>query len=414
MIYKIRRIYREFPATFWTLIAASFVDRLGGALLMPFFALYITSRFGVDLIGVGLLFALFAIAHGLGSIAGGLLADKVGRRLMIIVGLVASGLTSLGMGLAGSLPLFYVLSFLAGFAGSLAGPARQAMVADLLPAAKQPEGYGLLRIQLNLAVTIGPAIGGLLVAHSYLWLFVADAVTSLVTAVIVYFILPESKPVTIVSKDQPAAPHSLGGYGQVLANSPYIAFLLVSILISLVYMQLTTTLPVYLRDNHSFPAQGFGYLLSLNAAMVVLLQFWLARRVTRYAPMTMMAVGALLIGIGMGLFGFVSGAALFIVAIIIFTLGEMVMAPVGQTLVAQFAPEEMRGRYMAAFEVSETIPATIGPFLAGSLMVNYNPNWVWYLALLIGFLAMIGYLGLHLVLANKWQPTVRKSAAGTV
>jgi sugar phosphate permease len=110
------------------LIAASFVDRLGGALLMPFFALYITSRFGVDLIGVGLLFALFAIAHGLGSIAGGMLADKVGRRFMINLGLVASGLTSLGMGLAGSLSLFYTLSFLAGFTGSLAGPARQATV----------------------------------------------------------------------------------------------------------------------------------------------------------------------------------------------------------------------------------------------------------------------------------------------
>ena len=115
------------------------------------------------------------------------------------------------------------------------------------------------------------------------------------------------------------------------------------ILMTAVYMQMNTTLSVYLRDIHSVSEQGFGYILSLNAAMVVLFQFAIARRITRYRPLIVMAAGTLLYAIGFGMYGFVSTYVLFLAAMVIITIGEMLTAPTSQALVAELAPEDMRG-----------------------------------------------------------------------
>jgi MFS family permease len=159
------------------------------------------------------------------------------------------------------------------------------------------------------------------------------------------------------------------------------------ILMTLVYMQMNTTLSVYLRDTHGVPEQGFGYILSMNAAMVVLFQFGVTRWIAKYRPLVTMAVGTLLYAIGFGMYGAVSTFALFLVAMVVITIGEMMTAPTSQALVAQLAPEDMRGRYMAVFGFTWVIPSAVGPLLAGLVMDNADPRWVWYAAGLVGLAA---------------------------
>jgi MFS family permease len=405
MFKKTQNIYREFPGTFWTLMGAMFIDRLGGAILFPFFALYITQRFGVGMTQVGGLFAIFAVMNFVGSMLGGALTDKLGRRWMIIFGLVMSALSSLSMGLVDNLGLFYILAGVVGLLSDAGGPAQQAMIADLLPQEKHAEGYGIHRIVFNLAVTFGPALGGLLAAQSYLLLFIADAVSSSITAMVVYVALPETKPEPSESKPEQSLWQTFRGYGDVLRDSLYIAFLVVSVLGVIVYIQMNSTLSVYLRDVHGVPPQGYGYILSLNAAMVVLFQFWITRRVSKYAPMLMMALGTVFIGAGFAMYGFVAGFALFMLAMVVITIGEMIVVPIAQAVAAQFAPADMRGRYMAMFSFSWTIPFAMGPFLAGLIMDNYNPNWVWYAAGIVATIAVGGYLWLHLRVSKSLRQT---------
>jgi len=173
---------------------ATFVDRIGGALLFPFFALYLTAHFRVGLTEVGILFALFGAGSIFGGIMGGSLTDKYGRKFMLLFGLITSGSFSILMGLANDINVFYVLAILMGLIGDSGGPAQQAMVVDLLPEEKRAEGFGALRVIANLALAIGPAIGSFLATGSYLSLFIADAVCSLITAVIVFIAIPETKP----------------------------------------------------------------------------------------------------------------------------------------------------------------------------------------------------------------------------
>ncbi|HLC02994.1 MAG TPA: MFS transporter, partial [Anaerolineales bacterium] len=96
---KIRATIEEYPRPFWTLTIVTFIDRLGGYLLYPFFALYLTRRFGVGMTQVGVLFALFAISSFAGTAIGGALTDRVGRKKVLIFSLVSTSLSSLVMGL---------------------------------------------------------------------------------------------------------------------------------------------------------------------------------------------------------------------------------------------------------------------------------------------------------------------------
>ncbi|HEY72016.1 MAG: hypothetical protein DRI81_01185 [Chloroflexi bacterium] len=387
LLEHIRNIYAEYPRQFWILILGVFIDRLGGALMFPFLTLYITQKFSVGMTEVGLIFGLVSLSSIVGSVLGGALTDRFGRKGMVIFGLLISAFINLMVGLVNSIELIYVGALFIGLFGNAGGPAQQAMVADLLPEEKRAQGFGLLRVVVNLAVVIGPAIGGLLATRSYLLLFICDAVASTITAGIVALAIRETKPALREGEPEQTMGQAFGGYRDVLRDGAFVLFIGACILMTTVYMQMNTTLSVYLRDVHSVSEQGFGYILSLNAAMVVLFQFYITRRIARYKPLIVMAAGTLLYAIGFGMYGFVSAYVLFLAAMVIITIGEMLVAPTSQALVAELAPDDMRGRYMAVFGFSWVIPSAVGPLLAGLVMDNFDPRWVWYAGGLVGLIA---------------------------
>ena len=385
----------EYPRNFWTLVVVTFIDRLGGAILYPFFTLYVTRKFEVGMTTVGLIFGVFAITGMIGSTIGGALTDRWGRKPMVIFGLVMSALSSLWLGTVNQIDTFILGAVITGVFSNVGGPARQALVADILPEQQRAQGYGIIRVTFNLSVTIGPAIGGFLAARSYMSLFITDAILSIVVAAIVFFILPETRVVTQQAKQESLA-KTFSGYGHVVRNNAFMFFFVASTLSAMMYMQMNSTLSVFLRDVHGVPEQGFGYILSMNAGMVVLFQFYITRRIQPHPPMLVIAWGTLLYALGFGMYGFVSTYQNFLLAMVVITVGEMLVAPVGQAIVAGFAPDDMRGRYMAFFGYSWSIPFTFAPTLAGMLMDSGDPNWVWFSAGIIGLISTGMYLSMYL------------------
>ena len=239
---------------------------------------------------------------------------------------------------------------------------------------------------------VGLLIGGWMATNSYLWLFITDAVTSTITAVIVLLTLPETKPEAVEEKEEEDLAKTFRGYFRVFKDLTFMEFILAGILVNTVYVQMNSTLPVYLRDVHGAPPSTYGIILSINAGMVVFMQFWVTRKLSAIPPMWMMALGTALYLVGFGMYGFVSGFAMFLLAMVVLTVGEMVLIPVASALVAKFAPEDMRGRYMAVYGVAWTVPFAVGPYLAGLIMDNIDPNWVWYASIAVCFLAILGFL----------------------
>lgn len=404
---SLKKVYADYPQLFWIVVGISFIDGVGGTMLFPFFSLYITQKFNVGMTEAGIILGTFSLFGMFGGMIGGALTDRFGRRKLILFGLVFSALTTLMFGLVTNINVMYPIAVVVGLIGGLSGPAHNAMIADILPEEKRQEGFGILRVVGNFAWIIGPTIGGLVAKNNFFYLFVIDSIMSCIVAALVFRLLPETKPQVKVEAGAVHHEESLWqtilGYRFALFDLAFMAFIVASVLMLFVYQQAYSSLSVYLRDVHNINPQGYGFLMTSSAITVIFFQFAVSRWLRDKKPFQMMAFGTLFYMVGFTMFGLVSAYPLFVAAIVVITMGEMIVVPISQGLAANFAPEQMRGRYMAVFGFSWAIPQTLGPAAAGYVLDNFNPNLLWYIGGALCALSAFSYYLLHLRLGARTQ-----------
>ena len=336
-----------------------------------------------------------------GSVIGGALTDRLGRRKLILFGLIFSALSSLSLGSVNQYAWLFPLAILVGLVSDVGAPAHGAMIADILPKEQRQEGFGILRVVGNMAWLVGPTVGGFVARTSFFALFVIDAVISCVVAFLFYALMPETRPEHHDASGEGNFLQTFRNYGIVLRDKAYLGFLLAGVLMWMVYIQMYNSLSVYLRDRHGIQPQGYGFLLTASAITVICFQFWTMRVIKARPPFVMMALGTLFYMIGFGMFGVVSAYWLLVAAVVVVTIGEMIVVPTSQALAASFARIDMRGRYMAAYGLCMSIPAAIGPAAAGIVIDNYNPDLLWYLGALLCSISAAGFYALHIRLGSQ-------------
>lgn len=402
MLKSLKRTYNDFPSLFWIIVGTLFVDSIGSTLLFPFFALYITQKFGVGMTQAGILLGLSSLFGLIGSVLGGALTDRFGRRKLILFGLGASAVSSLAFGFAWNIQILFFVIIVVGLLSRIANPAYDAMLADILPESKRQEGFGITRVVFNYAWIVGTALGGLIAARSFLALFVIDAILSLTVALILYRFLPETRPASQPqARQEGSLLKTMAGYRLVLRDTAYMLFTVAGMVTLIVYQQEYSSLPVYLRDVHNISSRVYGLMLAVAGLEVVLFQLWVSRVIRKFPPFLMMVLGSLFFMAGFGMIGFVRGVPLFLVAIIVITIGEMISFPTNRVIAANFAPEDMRGRYMAVYDLGWTIPSTLGPAAAGLILDNFNPHLLWYIGGILCGVSMAAFYGLHLWLGTQ-------------
>jgi len=409
MITKLKDTYNEFPKAFWTVMLGMFVDNIGGSLLYPFLTLYVTQKFGVSLIDIGWIHVASTAINVIGTSIGGALADKFGRKTIGLIGLFGSALITIPLGLTNRWGIFIIFNLLTSFMGHFAGPAFNALLADLLPSEKRSQGYSAMYVVGNLAAAIGPLLSGLIATQSFLALFIVDCILSTATGIFLFFKMPETQPEEAKKASKQNLRETFGGYGAVLRDRMFITLVILIVMTMMVYMNYNTTLSVYLNRLHGISAKQFGYLLTMNASIIVLFQFSVSRITVKYKQNVMMFLGTLLYAIGFSMVGFGTSYAWFIVAFIIVTAGELISSPLYQSMAAEYAPVHMRGRYMAFLNISYSFAAAVGPLLAGYVMETDHPQWVWYGGGILCLIAAFGFLGTKMKPHNAVSSELEKS-----
>jgi MFS family permease len=402
-VSRIKKLYNEYPRLFWILVMMRFIDALGGTILFPFFSLYITQRFHVGMAQAGVLLGISSLFGMLGSMAGGALADKFGRKRLIIFGMIFSAISGLSYAFANNIVLLYPLTIVVGLLSSVANPAYEATLVDILPEEKRQEGYGILRVVFNYAWIFGTAMGGFIAARSFFMLFVIDATMSCTVALLTYRLIPETKPRVHAEMEHKEETlwETVKGYRIVIKDMAFVGFILAGMMALIAYQQQYSTLAVYLRDIHGIDSKGYGLILSITGLEVVFFQFWISRTI-RYRPaFLMMMLGTGIFAVGIFMYGFVNGFFMFVIAAIIVCIGEMFYFPTSQVLAAGFAPKDMRGRYMAVAGLVWSIPSTLGPGAAGYILDNFNPHLLWYIAGSLCVISAISYFSLHVKLGEQ-------------
>jgi MFS family permease len=226
----------------------------------------------------------------------------------------------------------------------------------------------------------------------------------LLTAGIVYLAIPETRPKADSKKPRKGkADSGQSGYRHVFRDRRYLLFVFALFLVGLLHAQRESTLPVFLRDFYQTTPTQFGFLLSVNALLVLLLQLWVTRRLAAFPQFGVLAAGAVIFGAGFWAFGLAGMYWYFVLAIVIITLGEMMLMPASQALVSSFAPKALTGRYMALYGVSFAIPFALGPALAGLLSSRFGGLSIWRAAGVLGLIAAISFMMLAV-----WPAPARK------
>jgi MFS family permease len=387
----------DLPGQFRLMVAGSLLTSTGHTMSFPFLTLYLNTQLGIPLDRVGLLFVFHAVAGLVAQIAAGPLADRIGRKPVMMVGLFATGLFALGYTRAETFEEFLLLATLTGFFGSVYYPASSAMVIDLVGAERRAEAFGLTRVAVNLGWVIGPSLGGLMATQSYTMLFVATAVAEFAYVLVLALFARETLPRrTSVGWDS-----GLGsGYGGILRDRLFLVFLGASVLTTTVAMQMTTTMPVFLKQE-GVPESGYGLLMALNAGLVVLFQIPTTRMVAKRNRVWMLSLGAFLYAVGFGSLGWWHVVPLFALSMVILTVGEMVIVPVSAALVADLAPPEARARYTSLFSLTWTMGMGIGPAAGGLVMEHLGSAWLWHACLVTGCLSALAYLPLSRMVRTR-------------
>jgi MFS family permease len=391
MSTRIRSTIAEYPFQFWILFCQRFIGSAGGSLVWPFFTIYLRQRLGIPLTTVGFLFAINAGVGLFSQVIWGPVVDRYGRKVAMVVGLSNEVVVMMGFALLGSLNAYAVLIALSGLIEPASRIGSDAMIADLIEKDKRAGAYALLRMVSNAGVAIGPAVGGFLAATSYLLTFSSAAVGATVALLLVVFLVKETKPE--LSEDEKSEAVG-GGYLHILRDFRFIGFCLASILLWMAYEPFMQILPVYMKEGFGIPESGYGLIMTVNALMVVFFQFAVTRITEKYSDAYVMAAGSFWTGLAALGAVLSNNVWLFLMSMVILTIGELVWAPTSITYVARIAPIDMRGRYMGVYGMVSGISYGIGPIASGFAYDNIAPVAVWYLTLGLSTLGTVAFMAL--------------------
>jgi MFS family permease len=355
------------PRSFWFLWSGTLVNR-AGTFVVPFLALYLTSERGVTVAQAGLVLSLLGLGSAIGQPVGGVLADRIGRRRTMVLGMLTSAATLLVLGAVSALPAVALAAFAYGLCLDLFRPAVQAAIADLVPDGDRTRAFALQFWAVNLGFSVGTPLGGFLAVRGYWLLFVLDAAASVAFAVLILRGVPETRP---VQHDAP-----VGRLRDVLSDRLLLGLVASVVAVSVVYLQAFSTLPLVFERDGLGPA-AYGLAIGLNGVLIVVLQPLLLGALGRRGRGPLLLAAVALQGVGFGLTAFADAMPMHLVAITVWTLGEILQAGLLGALVASIAPPHLRGRYMGAFGFSFGAAAFLAPVLGTQVLARAGETALW-------------------------------------
>jgi MFS family permease len=378
--------YQGLDRRIWMLALVRGINTMGLSLVMAFMAVYLVTERGISGSASGLLYFVANLGQALANGYTGPLSDRVGRRRMMVAALTsrAAIIALLGYLVLAHAPI-WILAVVLIVSSSLRGgfePVASAVVADVAPPDRRVAAFGLQRMGVNLGWVIGPSLGGLLAAHiDYGWVFFCAVPPILLSAVAIAR-LDEPRTHSVASR---AASASLLPTSAALADSSRrprgeLALLLGgALLFSVIHVQLFSTFPVYVASEVGLAPREIGLLYGVNGLAVLLFQVPAVALIAHLRNERALVIGPLLYVIAFVGVGAAGGAWTLGAAVLLLTIGEVVVTPAQQATVAELGDPSRLGRAFGVFGTMQMVGVAIAPLVGGLAYdhLRHRPLLMW-------------------------------------
>ncbi|MCM2369257.1 MFS transporter [Aporhodopirellula aestuarii] len=389
LLLSYRRSFEGLPRSAWILALVMFVNR-SGAMVLAFLSIYLSSGLGWGERFAGYAIAVYGVGACVGSFAGGRLAGRLGAFRVQQASLISTAVGFVVLSQMESKPSVLLTLFFVSVAAESLRPANVTAIAEAVPPNLQRRAFALNRLALNLGFTFGPAIGGLLAQHSYTLLFFGDAaacLTAFVLLTVMHHVEHQRKNAANTSN---LAERALEVSTEFASTKQFASFVFVSFLMFLVFFQLMSTFPIFLRDHYGMVEWQIGLLFSVNTLIIVAVEMALIESLHRFGDLRIIAIGAFLICEGFAVLSFGASYHFAIMAVVIWTVGEMISMPTMLAYISRSSPIEVRAKRIASYSTSIAFGFVIAPLL-GSWCYEIHPRLVWWIAAGMGPVVLIAF-----------------------
>jgi predicted MFS family arabinose efflux permease len=404
----LRRLDPHLPRTVWLVQAGGVVNSFGNGAVFPFAVIYLHNVRGISFAQAGFALAFGGAAALVAGPAAGSLVDRIGGRNTLVVGLLLQAVAFTLFPLIREPWHAYALFALDGVGTACFWPGQSTLLSRLTPAEDRHSAYALQRVSMNLGIGLGGVVGGLIATTadpgSFTRMFLLDAGTFLVFAVIL-------ATVREPRADALEAHEEAGGYRAVLRDRNFLALTGLNVIFVAVGYELFALLPPFAKNYAGVSERWVGFIWLANTLLIVLIQLPVSkalegrRRMVALALMNVLwAAAALIVLAGGGLLNGTSAALVFMTATMVFAVGETLQGPTQAPLVADLAPDHLRGRYFALGSMSWSAGSILGPAIGGTLL-GWHPFAVWPIAAVVCLASAAACLALE----RRLPPHVRRT-----
>ncbi len=391
MLRPIAAAYREafsgLTRPVWLLSIATLINR-SGTMVLPFLVLFLTEERGFTTTQAGQVLALYGVGAVAASYVGGRLCDRFDPRRVMKWSLTLTAASFLTLGQLRSQVAIAAMVVVLSFVGEIFRPANLAALAAASDVGERARSFALMRLAVNVGMTLGPTVGGFLALRDYRWLFIADGATCLFAAVLLQLVFPRNVMQAAPQTPRAATKNPLASPWR---DRPLLVILGLMFLLNTVTFQLVGTFPLALRDLYGFSEARIGLALAVNTLVIVLFEMVLVHALSRRNPLKVSGVGAFLFCAGLALLPLGSGFGFVVLTVVVWTVGEMLVFPLASSAVADRAPEESRGTYMGLLNLSFASAFVIAPLVGTWVYQHLGPRPLWYGCGVVGLVVWAGF-----------------------
>lgn len=368
---------------------AMFINRSGSMVLL-FTSLYMTKELHFTIAQAGFVMSFYGMGSVLGSYTGGWLTDRMNYFHIMLFSLITCGIILLLMLVATSVWAIGLIIFSYALTADIFRPANSTAIAEYSSPENRTRSVSLIRLAINLGFSVGPAIGGFVALYlGYKWLFVIDASTSFLAAVMLYYYLPRKRNHDRQQKNAVLADRTTSAY----RDGKYLLFILLVALYGTAFFQIFASIPQYFSTVSKYTEDTIGLLLALNGLLVVVIEMPLIAYLEKSKRLfSFIVAGVLCLPVAFSLLLF--GKSMMVFAIlytIIITFSEIFAMPFMMNFALSRPLKERQGQYSALYSMAYGLATISAPSLGLGIAGSSGFPTLFIFLIVLSLLIAVGF-----------------------